>query len=47
MEKLAYGTAFLPKVAANIADLNQGQFVLGCVIEFGVGLINTTFTDII
>ncbi|MFC7298025.1 hypothetical protein [Herminiimonas aquatilis] len=29
MEKVAPETAFLPKVAVNIADLNQGQFKHG------------------
>jgi len=27
MDKVAPGTAFLLKVAANIADLNRGQFI--------------------
>lgn len=27
MEKVAYGTAFLPKFAANIDDLNRDQFM--------------------
>lgn len=29
MEKVAPGTAFLPKVGANIVDLNHGQFMEG------------------
>lgn len=29
MEKVAPGTAYLPKVAVNIADLNRGQFKRG------------------
>jgi len=29
MEKVASGTAYLPNVAVNIADLNRGQFKRG------------------